>query len=277
MEIVRDIVDQFARWYLGGTFRQRTDAANWCRHVYWEHKKAADAHANWSMDNGDSSPGAQREVADLPCKIQEAKHILICFDGARRGSGLGAAAWVLWMRDKGGHFEKLSHGGKILEDNTAMAAEREAIRMGVQCLSKLFPIKMDHFDFVINNSGSAAQYKIDATILRISRYKIAPSLNQNWQQPSTTSSQILCLGYMPRPRMTILPGHQLRCAMCQGRREVPLHGRPARFVLSRCLLMVLLWVRHSPCLVGRPLCLRTLNRRENDELMFFGLLARRIQ
>ena len=76
-------------------------------------------------------------------------------------------------------FEKLCHGGKILEDNTAMAAEREALRMGIQCLSKLFPTKMDHFDFVMNNPDSAAHYKIDATTLHVSRNTSAPSLNQN--------------------------------------------------------------------------------------------------
>ena len=43
---------------------------------------------------------------------------------------ISGAAWVLWMCGKGGHFEKLSHGGQILQDNTAMAAEREAVRMG---------------------------------------------------------------------------------------------------------------------------------------------------
>ena len=91
------------------------------------------------------------------------------FDGARRGSGLGAAAWVLWIRDKRGHFEKLCHGRKNLKDNTAMDAAREALRMEVQCSSKLFRRKMNHFEFVISNSGSAAQYKIDATTLRVSR------------------------------------------------------------------------------------------------------------
>ena len=64
-------------------------------HIYREHNKVFDTHATWLMDNCDSSPGAQWEVADLPRKIQEARPILMPFDGARRGSGLGAAAWVL--------------------------------------------------------------------------------------------------------------------------------------------------------------------------------------
>ena len=34
VEMVQDFVDQFVRWYLSGTFRQRTDEADWCRHIY---------------------------------------------------------------------------------------------------------------------------------------------------------------------------------------------------------------------------------------------------
>ena len=29
---VRGVVDQFVRWFLGGTFRPRTDEKDWCRH-----------------------------------------------------------------------------------------------------------------------------------------------------------------------------------------------------------------------------------------------------
>ena len=54
--LVRGVVDQFVRWFLGGTFRPRTD---WCRHIFRESNKAADTHANWLMDNGYSGSGAQ--------------------------------------------------------------------------------------------------------------------------------------------------------------------------------------------------------------------------
>ena len=37
---------QFARWFLGGTFRPRTDENDWCRHIFRESNKAADTHAN---------------------------------------------------------------------------------------------------------------------------------------------------------------------------------------------------------------------------------------
>ena len=53
------------------------------------HNKAADTHANWLMDNGDSEPGAQWEASDLHEKLQKTLHILMSFDGARRESGLG--------------------------------------------------------------------------------------------------------------------------------------------------------------------------------------------
>ena len=57
-EIVLDIVDQFVRWYLGDTFRQRTNEADWCRHIHRERNLAAHTHANWLINNRDSGAGA---------------------------------------------------------------------------------------------------------------------------------------------------------------------------------------------------------------------------
>ena len=37
------------------------------------------------MDNGDSGPGAQWTASDLHDKIQKSRHIVLSFDGARRG------------------------------------------------------------------------------------------------------------------------------------------------------------------------------------------------
>ena len=56
---VRGVVDQFVRWFLGGTFQPRTDENDWCKHIFRESNKAADTHA---MHNGDSGPGAQWEA-----------------------------------------------------------------------------------------------------------------------------------------------------------------------------------------------------------------------
>ena len=74
------------------------------RHVFRESNKAADTHANWLMDNGDSNPGAQWKRRDYSEKLKLAKHVVLSFGGARRGSGNGAAAWILWIRNKNGEF-----------------------------------------------------------------------------------------------------------------------------------------------------------------------------
>ena len=65
---------------------------------------------------------------DLHDKMQKSRHIVLSFDGARRESGLGAAAWILWLR-----------GGRVRMNASAMIAEREALRMGIEHLTVLFP------------------------------------------------------------------------------------------------------------------------------------------
>ena len=86
---VRGVVDQLVRWYLGGTFWPRTDETDWCRHIFREQNKAADTHANWLMDNGDSGSGAQWEASDLHEQLQKTRHNLMSFDGARREERIG--------------------------------------------------------------------------------------------------------------------------------------------------------------------------------------------
>ena len=164
---VRGVVDQFVRWFLGGTFRPRTDENDWCRQIFRESNKAADTHANWLMDNGDSGPGAQWMASDLHDKIQKSRHIVLSFDGARRGSGLGAAAWILWLRNEYGIFEKVSYGGCVLKNASAMIAEREALRKGIEHLTVLFPTVVSSFDFQVENSGRTVQYKLNAQSLRL--------------------------------------------------------------------------------------------------------------
>ena len=76
---VRGVVDQFVRWFLGGTFRPRTDKNDSCRHIFRESNKAAETHANWLMDNGDSGPGAQWMVPHLHDKIQKITSYCVVF------------------------------------------------------------------------------------------------------------------------------------------------------------------------------------------------------
>ena len=119
------------------------------------------------MDDGDSGPGAQWEAPDLHDKMQRSRHILLSFDGARRGSGLGAAAWILWLRDEYGSFEKVSYGGRVLRNASAMTAEREALRMGIEHLTVLFPTEVSSFDFQVEYTDRTVQYKLNAQSLRL--------------------------------------------------------------------------------------------------------------
>ena len=119
------------------------------------------------MDNGDSGPGAQWEAPDLHDKMHKSRHILLSFDGARRVSGLGAAAWILWLRGVYGSFVKVSHGGRVLRNASAMTAEREALRMGIELLTVLFPTEVSSFDFQVESSGRTVQYKLNAQSLRL--------------------------------------------------------------------------------------------------------------
>ena len=100
---------------------------------------------------------------DLHDKMQKSRHIVLSFDGARRVSGLGAAAW---LQDEYGIFEKVSCGGRVLRNASAMIAEREAQRMGIGHLTVLFPTEVSSFDFQVECTGRTEQYKLDAQSLR---------------------------------------------------------------------------------------------------------------
>ena len=82
---VRGVVDQFVRWFLGGTFQPITDESNWCRHIFRESNEAADTHAIWLMDNGDPGPGAQWEALDLHEKMQKNTSYSAVFRWGQKG------------------------------------------------------------------------------------------------------------------------------------------------------------------------------------------------
>ena len=100
-------------------------------------------------------------------KMHKSRHILLSFDWARRGSGLGAAAWILWLRDEYGSFGKVSYGGRVLRNASAMTAEREALRMGIEHLTVLFPTEVSSFDFQVECTDRTVQYKLNAQSLRL--------------------------------------------------------------------------------------------------------------
>ena len=138
-----------------------------CVGIFRKSNKASDTHANWLMDKGDSGPGAQWMALDLHDKMKKSRHIVLSFDGARRESGLGAAAWILWLRDEYGIFEKVSYGGRVLRNSSAMIAEREALRMGIEHLTVLFPTEVSSFDFQVECTDRTVQYKLNAQSLRL--------------------------------------------------------------------------------------------------------------
>ena len=139
---VRGLVDQFVRWFLGGTFRPRTDETDWCRHIFRESNNAADTHANWLMDNGDSGPRAQWMAPDLNDKMQKSHRVVLSFDGARRETEFCAAAGILWLRDETGSFEKIIYGGRVLRTTSAMTAERLTVLFRQQLVCSLLRLKI---------------------------------------------------------------------------------------------------------------------------------------
>ena len=86
--------------------------------------------------------------------------------GPERGSGLGAAAWILWLRDEYGSFEKVSEGGRVLKNAAAMTSEREALRLGIEYLTVLFPTEVSSFNFQVESTDRTVQYKLNAQSLR---------------------------------------------------------------------------------------------------------------
>ena len=72
---------------------------------------------------------------------------MVSFDGARKENGLCAAAWILCLRDEYGTVKKVSYGGRVLRNASAMTAEREVLRMDIEYWTVLFPTEVSSFDF----------------------------------------------------------------------------------------------------------------------------------
>ena len=100
-------------------------------------------------------------------KTQKSRHIVLSFDGGRRESGLGAAALILWLGDEYGSFEKVSFGGRVPRNASAMTAERVALRMGIEHLTVLFPTEVSSFDFQVECTDRTVTYKLNAQSLRL--------------------------------------------------------------------------------------------------------------
>ena len=57
----------------------------------------------------------------------------------------------------------------MLRNASAMTAEREALRMGIEYLTVLFPTEVSSFDFQVESTGRTVQCKLNAQCLRLFR------------------------------------------------------------------------------------------------------------
>ena len=64
-------------------------------------------------------------------------------------------------------FEKVSYGGRVLRNASAMTGEREALRLGIEYLTVLFPTEVSSFDFQVESTDGTVQYKLNARSLRL--------------------------------------------------------------------------------------------------------------
>ena len=55
----------------------------------------------------------------------------------------------------------------MLMNASAMIAEREALRMGIEYLTVLFPTEVSSFDFQVECTDRTVQYKLNAQSLRL--------------------------------------------------------------------------------------------------------------
>ena len=83
-----------------------------------------------------------------PLKIAENTPHLDVFRWSKKEEWIGCGCLdTLVARDETGSFEKISYGGRVLRNTSAMTAEREALRMGIERLTVLFPTQVSLCDF----------------------------------------------------------------------------------------------------------------------------------
>ena len=55
----------------------------------------------------------------------------------------------------------------MLRNASAITAEREALRLGIEYLTVLFPTEVSSFDFQVESTDRTVQYKLNAQSLRL--------------------------------------------------------------------------------------------------------------
>ena len=72
-----------------------------------------------------------------------------------------------WYSRTSKHTVPRRNCSKCRSFQKSITAEREALRMGIERLTGLFPTKVSLFDFKVFNSGRTVQYKLDAQSLQL--------------------------------------------------------------------------------------------------------------
>ena len=118
------------------------------------------------MDNGDSGPGAQWMAPDLHDKMKN--HVILCCLSMGPEGRVGLVR-LLGFYGYGMNTVPLrkSYGGRVLRNASAMIADREALRMGIEHLTVLFPTEVSSFDFQVECTDRTVQYKLNAQSLRL--------------------------------------------------------------------------------------------------------------
>ena len=106
-----------------------------------------------------------RLISTIKCK----NHVILCClsiwpeGGAGLVRLLGFNGYEMNMVP----FQKVSCGGRVLRNASAMIAECEALRMGIEHLTVLFPTVVSSFDFQVECTDRTVQSKLNAQSLRL--------------------------------------------------------------------------------------------------------------
>ena len=101
-------------------------------------------------DNADSGPGAQWETPGLCEKLKKAR-LGVCRWSTEKRLGCGSLGTVGAGRNR--LIRESEPPVVVCRDNSAMVAEREVLRMGIELLAILLLTEVSLFHFEIENSG----------------------------------------------------------------------------------------------------------------------------
>ena len=127
-------VNELGRLWYSGLIAPRVPTVDWCRHVFRERNKAADALANRAMDSSSSA------IWTSSSSVPDLERLCVNFDGGKRPDGSAACGWHLQGgtgREEDGTLEwyTLAWGSLLLNPGeTRTAAELMGLTEAVAAL-----------------------------------------------------------------------------------------------------------------------------------------------